>query len=280
LLVECSSAKEYFVRNLFGIALDHSEEAWEAKAPRDDLWEFQPIPITIANNPVLTSNRRIDAPRLEHLAAGDHVRFELARYPENMFLADRPSFDAIIESAQPGTVLFRCLSYPPHYIALARWRMRNCGSFVTSKAMLDSLLALMERKTDSCTLYPLFVNNHWDHHASKQDASYQPRADLNDCQKQAVKASLNSCLTCIWGPPGTGKTETVAAILQELLRSKPEERILVTAPSHNAVDNIMQRYLDSVCPSGVKPLRVTTNVSTFRIFDDCENIPTRTSSDY
>lgn len=263
LLKECPSATNYFTRNLFGIALDHSEEAWGARPPHNDLWVFQPVALALTY-PVLTSNRRIDAPQLERLAAGDHVRFELARYPENVFLTDRPGFDAIIESSKPGTVTFACLSYPPPYVASARWRMKHCGSFVTSKAMLDSLVTLMEQKADACALYPQLVDDYWELGGTQEGAAYDSREDLNDCQNEAVKASLNSSLTCIWGPPGTGKTQTVAAILQELLRRSPEERVLVTAPSHNAVDNILKRYLSFVGSSGVIPLRVTTNVSVFK----------------
>lgn len=264
LLNECPSATNYFTRNLFGIAIDHNEEAWGARPPHNDLWAFQPVALALTC-PVLTSNRRIDAPQLERLAAGDHVRFELARYPENVFLTDRPGFDAIIESSKPGTVTFRCRSYPPPYVASARWRMKHCGSFVTSKAMLDSLVTLMEQKADACALYPQLVEDYWGLGDTQEVAAYYySREDLNDCQNEAVKASLNSSLTCIWGPPGTGKTQTVAAILQELLRRKPEDRVLVTAPSHNAVDNILKRYLSLVGSSGVNPLRVTTNVSVFR----------------
>jgi regulator of nonsense transcripts 1 len=50
-------------------------------------------------------------------------------------------------------------------------------------------------------------------------------------------------------------------ILQELLQRRPEERILVTAPTHNAVDNMMKRYLSITGLTGAKPLRVSTNVS-------------------
>jgi hypothetical protein len=104
---------------------------------------------------VLTNYRRIDAPQLERLAAGDHVRFELARYPDNMFFVEFPTFDTLVESAQQGLVTFRFMSYPPAFCASARWRMRHCGSFVTGKTMLDALVALVEKKA----LYPLLVED-------------------------------------------------------------------------------------------------------------------------
>ena len=76
-------------------------------------------------------------------------------------------------------------------------------------------------------------------------------------------AAMHSPLTCLWGPPGTGKTYTLAVIL-ELLSSDPERRILVTAPTHNAVDNIMRKYMTNAAlhqTQKCNTLRVSTDVS-------------------
>ena len=43
----------------------------------------------------------------------------------------------------------------------------------------------------------------------------------------------------IHGPPGTGKTTTLTALVKAL--SKTEKRILVCAPSNNAVDLLAER---------------------------------------
>lgn len=48
----------------------------------------------------------------------------------------------------------------------------------------------------------------------------------------------------VWGPPGTGKTTLIVRYLREYLRKQPEEaspNILITAPTHVAVDEIMER---------------------------------------
>ncbi|MFP2959779.1 AAA domain-containing protein [Myxococcus sp. 1LA] len=45
----------------------------------------------------------------------------------------------------------------------------------------------------------------------------------------------------LWGPPGTGKTETMANLLADAVRTHPEERILVVAPTNRAVDNLTLR---------------------------------------
>ena len=44
---------------------------------------------------------------------------------------------------------------------------------------------------------------------------------------------------CIHGPPGTGKTTTIAAVINEF--AKRDLKILVTCPSNAAVDVLLER---------------------------------------
>jgi ATP-dependent RNA/DNA helicase IGHMBP2 len=60
---------------------------------------------------------------------------------------------------------------------------------------------------------------------------------LNDSQQQAVAAiTQNESITIVHGPPGTGKTTTLAEAIAQLV--KAGEKVLVSAPSNTAVDNI------------------------------------------
>jgi superfamily I DNA and/or RNA helicase len=74
---------------------------------------------------------------------------------------------------------------------------------------------------------------------------------LNESQQQAVDAIIkNEELTIVHGPPGTGKTTTlIEAIIQHI---KAGEKVLVSAPSNTAVDNISKGLIQH----GVKLLRV------------------------
>jgi ATP-dependent RNA/DNA helicase IGHMBP2 len=86
------------------------------------------------------------------------------------------------------------------------------------------------------------------------------RRDLNPSQIAAIKSSLTSAdLAVIHGPPGTGKTTTIVALVQELART--EKRILVCASSNNAVDLLARR----LSVKGLKVLRIG-NIT--RIHDD------------
>ncbi|MBK9257071.1 MAG: AAA family ATPase [Saprospiraceae bacterium] len=83
---------------------------------------------------------------------------------------------------------------------------------------------------------------------------------LNPSQEKAVKISLAAPLIgIIHGPPGTGKTTTVVALVQALI---PEEkRVLVCAPSNNAADLLAER----ISHKGLQVLRLG-NIT--RIDDD------------
>ncbi|MBB2932788.1 AAA domain-containing protein [Paraburkholderia silvatlantica] len=77
-------------------------------------------------------------------------------------------------------------------------------------------------------------------------AGYVRRLDgLNDSQERAVAHSLERGLTLIWGPPGTGKTKTLAAMLHAMAVHATSVgqplRILVTGPTYKAVEEVMLR---------------------------------------
>jgi hypothetical protein len=72
-----------------------------------------------------------------------------------------------------------------------------------------------------------------------------PEAFLNDGQWRAWRGVFGEPLTLIWGPPGTGKTHTVAHILVGYAlaaqASKSPLRILVTAFTHHAIVNVLRK---------------------------------------
>ncbi|OIQ12617.1 AAA domain-containing protein [Neomoorella thermoacetica] len=61
--------------------------------------------------------------------------------------------------------------------------------------------------------------------------------DLNREQMEAVNRSLGQRVTFIWGPPGTGKTRTIGALVRELVQRG--DRVLVTSHTNVAVDTAL-----------------------------------------
>ena len=67
---------------------------------------------------------------------------------------------------------------------------------------------------------------------------------LNIPQKEAIKCTLSADnFHLIIGPPGTGKTYVIIEIIKQLL--KKNKKILVTAWTNVAVDNILEKFQDS-----------------------------------
>lgn len=107
------------------------------------------------------------------------------------------------------------------------------------------------------------------------DASLKPIADnynVNSAQAKAIKSALdNDAFTLIQGPPGSGKTKTIVALVGALLtnvlgdqgvtisrpstaisgarppaRTTTSKKLLVCAPSNAAVDELVMRFKDGV----------------------------------
>ncbi len=62
--------------------------------------------------------------------------------------------------------------------------------------------------------------------------------DLNPSQHRAIETSLSQRVTFIWGPPGTGKTKTLAALAANLVAA--DKRVLLSALSNMALDQLLQ----------------------------------------
>jgi len=83
---------------------------------------------------------------------------------------------------------------------------------------------------------------------------------LNESQNQAVNAILQQeGISIVHGPPGTGKTTTIAQAIHALV--KAGKKIVVTAPSNTAVDHCARVLVKQ----GLKILRVGNNI---KIADD------------
>jgi hypothetical protein len=264
ILVGRPALVQHFVRNLTGIALDHIDEATQPKALRYGLLELSvPKSESIGYSTVQT-NLRIDSLG-GALALSDHVRLTTASSPANSVTTRIYSMDALVDSCEPGSASFRCYHPLPPFVEQCSWELQNCGPFVTTKTMLDAVRGLDIQREASCGISDQILGiQEVSQEDSIPDLEYNPKGSLNESQNSAVKASLSHPLTCLWGPPGTGKTHTIVEIIRELQLSKMNCRILVTAPTHNAVDNVMRKYLENaVLPcdsSNPIALRVSTDV--------------------
>jgi len=79
-----------------------------------------------------------------------------------------------------------------------------------------------------------------------------PLIATNPPQLQAVASIVlqqpGSAPFIVFGPPGTGKTITIVEAMKQLLKHKPDARILAMAPSNSAVDLIASRLASTLGP--------------------------------
>lgn len=128
-----------------------------------------------------------------------------------------------------------------------------------TSSIMKKMLTEMESNKP---LYKLFEQLHDDKVKATTTATSDKRGmqasplnfrnqQLNNSQQQAVKAiTQNEQITIVHGPPGTGKTTTLIEAILQLI--KAGEKILVSAPSNTAVDNIAKGLIKE----GVKLLRI------------------------
>jgi superfamily I DNA and/or RNA helicase len=69
----------------------------------------------------------------------------------------------------------------------------------------------------------------------------------NDSQKNAITASFSKSLAIIWGPPGTGKTKTIAKAVEAHLDAG--RRVLLVSHANNAVDEALEDIAEQLKPT-------------------------------
>ena len=119
-----------------------------------------------------------------------------------------------------------------------KWRIDLFVNDITFKRMLGSL----EFFEKGYSLYDeKIILGHKKPEVCEEDLEFV-NENLNQFQKEAVKRAVCSPqLFLIHGPPGTGKTTTlIEVILQHIKKS---QKILATADSNTAVDNIVEGLL-------------------------------------
>ncbi|GAA4560985.1 DEAD/DEAH box helicase [Planotetraspora kaengkrachanensis] len=76
---------------------------------------------------------------------------------------------------------------------------------------------------------------------ARRRLAYADFKTLNEGQRNAVELALAPEITWLWGPPGTGKTTTVSALVAKLF--KRGRRVLLAAPTNAALDVVVQAVL-------------------------------------
>jgi ATP-dependent RNA/DNA helicase IGHMBP2 len=152
------------------------------------------------------------------------------------------------------------LDKPPDFPPTGRFQLDVLGSEATYKRMKKALNSVMKaEKKDVARLRNIFMED--------APPQFQPldaplawfNDQLNKYQKQAVERALVAQdVALVHGPPGTGKTTVLVEIIRQAVGNG--SRVLASAPSNIAVDNLLEKLLD-------KNLRVVRMGHPARILD-------------
>jgi DNA replication ATP-dependent helicase Dna2 len=113
------------------------------------------------------------------------------------------------------------------------------GAVITVRPLrfLEALLALWKRDDLANKCFSWAAEALIGHGCSSLDVSPSFH-ELRDRQRSAYKL-LSHKAGFLWGPPGTGKTTTAAAIAADFVMSAPNARVLLVAPTNSAADQLL-----------------------------------------
>lgn len=263
-IISQSDISAYIHKHALAVAFDRAEEAAD-ECPCDEKGtprkRSSAIPVLRLLLPVanefttVVAHVRIDIPNPVRLHS--HVRLQAAAGPERGW-TEHPVIDGIVVQASKGELKIELQHPPPPEVLKIKWEMFTAGSVATSRAMMDALLRLFDERIDCCSFYQTIISKSSDksdpgsaeHEELRDEVSIDDSSieelvqGLNDSQSAAVH-SCKGPLSLIWGPPGTGKTTVVVQILSRILRDPTNElKILMSASTHNAVDNVLERFVE------------------------------------
>jgi archaellum component FlaC len=102
----------------------------------------------------------------------------------------------------------------------------------------------------------------------EREQVFFPPAEMTDEQEKAVKTMLESRLSYIWGPPGTGKTRMVLANAVKYCVDQGF-KVLVVAPTNLGVDNALSGVLEARVET-TKVLRIGIPSEQFQaVYPEC-----------
>ena len=118
------------------------------------------------------------------------------------------------------------------------------GSDATYQRMRKALVTASEsRRSRLSSLREIFLGETSPTRSRAPKVAYF-NAQLNEYQRDAVKSALAADdVALVHGPPGTGKTTVLVEIVRQHVSRG--QRVLATAPSNIAVDNILEKLLDT-----------------------------------
>ncbi len=178
------------------------------------------------------------------IAVGDLVM--LSR--KDPLLDDNPTGTVVEKTNYSMTVAF---DQPRSFLFGKGLRMDLYVNDITYQRMKEALVQLQDADGRLAELRNIFVGLQSPEESAQAEIEQWFNEQLNESQKEAVAYSVGAeDVHLIHGPPGTGKTTTAIEVIEQAVAEG--QKVLATAASNTAVDNILDFLLDR----GVEAVRV------------------------
>lgn len=203
------------------------------------------------------------------LEQGERARFELLARPDDRVPLAELAFE---DKINPKTARFTCEANDTLRVDAPYWiRKANVSGAVVAQRQRQAV--------DHASRNRLLIAQLQSPHAVQLSPKSEYEHILGDIEEPA-RALLSRMLTswpmfAIQGPPGTGKTHVAAQYLKALMQSDPFSRVIVSAQSHHALDNLIGQ-IERAVGKDVMILRATTPHTRSRIGQEGEaHLPAR-----
>jgi len=179
------------------------------------------------------------------MSSGDNV---LVSFPPGM---EPSSSEGTLYSVEDYRAVVALAPAAPRKFPRGAFQIDILGSDATYRRMKKAVAAVMEAKKNRLSELREIALGQSAPRKGRTQAVRFLNESLNEFQRRAVVQCLTAeDVALVHGPPGTGKTTVLVEIIhQAALRG---ERILATAPSNIAVDNILEK----LSPAGLRVVRL------------------------
>ncbi len=174
-----------------------------------------------------------------------------------VYIFNLENFLAVLDDS-PAEIEIQGRRYPAQVISTQGMEVeigieRFCGKFIQEAKLHAKLWYLLENlkkkyaesesssSKNNFQLSDILFSNDESKYRKKEKAKVEYSVSdkpLNTSQKRAVDSSVISQVSIIWGPPGTGKTKTIASAVEAHLNAG--RRVLLVSHANNAVDEALE----------------------------------------
>jgi AAA domain/Topoisomerase DNA binding C4 zinc finger/PLD-like domain len=131
-------------------------------------------------------------------------------------------------------------------------RIRLCTLFIDNTAMLEALANRLKEIAEKPSGFNVALAEDAVANSGKEASPATVPSEFVDgllaLQAEAVRSAAGNSVAYLWGPPGTGKTQTLSALVRHLFADG--KRILIASNTNQAVDQVLRKLCDVLTRKG------------------------------